>query len=296
MSRTPFLRLAAACVALASLSAHPHAQAAQRVAYVTVVDSTTELPASGVTADHIVIREDGNRREVLSVAPATSEMPVAVIIDNSAAAAPTINDLRKSLAALLTAIEGIGPVGLFTVASRPTILKEYTTSQKELLDAAGRLFHEPSSGATLLDTIADVSKGLRKRTSDRAAIIVVTGENTEFSNLQYRYVLDALRDSGAMMYAIVLTNQKGSLSTEEARNRATVLDRGPRDSGGVRYDVLTSMAFEPRLKVLGQVLKSQYRVTYARPQALIAPEKFTVSSGRPGFEVNGAPARGQDVK
>jgi len=283
-------------MALASLSAYPHAQAAQRTAYITVLDSATQLPASGVTADHIIIREDGTHREVVSVAPASSEMPVAVIIDNSQAAAPTINDLRRGLAALLTALEGIGPVGLFTVASRPTVLKEYTTSQKDLLDAAGRVFHEPSSGATLLDTIADVSKGLSKRESDRAAIVVVTGENTEFSNLQYQQVLESLRASGAMMNAIVLVNSNGSMSNEEARNRATVLDRGPRESGGIRADVLTSMAFEPRLKALGQILKSQYRVTYARPQSLIPPEKFEAASAKPGLEVHGAPARRQDVK
>ena len=296
MSRVACTRLAAGCVALAFFSAYPLAQPAQRVAYVTVVDSATQVPVSGVTANQIVIREDGNAREVLTVAPATSEMPVAVIIDNSQAAAPTINDLRKGLASFLTAIEGIGPVGLFTVASRPTILKEYTTSQKELLEAAGRVFHEPSSGATLLDTILDVSKGLIKRKSDRAAIVLVTGENTEFTNLHYRDVLDELQESGAMMYAVILVNPNGSMSSEEARNRATVLDRGTRESGGLRDDVLTSMAFEPRLKALGQILKSQYRVTYARPQSLIPPEKFEASSAQAGLEVRGAPARGQDVK
>lgn len=286
----------AGCVALASLYSSVLAQSAERVAYVTVVDTSTQQPISGVTKEQLVIREDGNRREVLSVAPATSPMPVAVIIDNSQAAAPTITDLRKALATFITGVEGLGPVGLFTVAERPTILKEYTTAQKDLLDAAARIFHVPSSGATLLDTISDVSKGLGKRESDRAAIVVVTGENTEFSTLQYRDVLDAVSTSGAMMYAIVLVNPNGSMSTDEARNRATVLDRGPRESGGVRTDVLTSMSFEPRLKALAQLLKSQYRVTYARPQSLLPPEKFEVSATKSGLEVRGAPARAQEKK
>jgi hypothetical protein len=99
-----------------------------------------------------------------------------------------------------------------------------------------------------------------------------------------------------MLYAIVLVSPSGSMANDEARNRATVLDRGPRESGGIRFDVLTSMAFEPRLKALGQILKSQHRVTYARPQALIAPEKFEASSAKAGLEVHGAPARGQGVK
>jgi hypothetical protein len=272
------------------------AQPRERVAYVSVVDAKTLAPVKEVGPESIAIYEDGTRREVLRVTPASSPMPVALVVDNSQAAAPTIPDLRKALTTFLNTIDGIGPIAIFTVADRPTILQEYTTSPKELLDAAGRLFHAPSSGATLLDTLSDVSRGLAKRESDRAAIVVITGENVEFSNLQYRDVLERLGDSGAMMYTIVLANAAGSTATDEARNRATVLDRGPRESGGMRIDVLTSMSFESRLKVFGDMLKSQYRVTYARPESLIPPEKIQISAARPGLEAYGAPARGQGSK
>jgi hypothetical protein len=141
-----------------------------------------------------------------------------------------------------------------------------------------------------------VSKGIVRRESDRAAIVIVTGEHTEFGNLHYVDVLNRLEESGAMMYAIVLVNPKGSMATDEARNRATVLDRGPRESGGMRIDVLTSMSFDPQLKVFGDMLKSQYRVTYSRPESLIQPERFQVSAAKPGLEAYGAPARGQEKK
>lgn len=290
-----------AVAAVACLMASPAAradetQARERIAYVSVIDGKTLEPVQDVTPDAIIVREDGNRREVLRVARATSPMPVAIILDNSQAAAPTIPDLRKALTALLKTLDGIGPTALFTVADRPTVQQEYTTSSKTLLDAAGRLFHAPGSGATLLDTIADVSRGLAKRESDRAAIVVVTGENVEYGNLHYSDVLERLRESGAMMYVVVLANPNGSVSTDEARNRATVLDRGPRESGGMRIDVVSSMAFESRLRVFGEMLKSQHRVTYSRPESLIPPERFQVSAAKPGLEVYGAPARGQEKK
>jgi hypothetical protein len=176
------------------------------------------------------------------------------------------------------------------------VLQEYTDSSKLLLDAANRLFHAPNSGATLLDAIADVSRGLARREADRAAMVIVTGENVEYGNLDYAQVLSRFRESGAMMYVIVLVNPKGSHLTDGARNRATVLDRGPRESGGMRIDVLTSMSFEAQLKVFGEMLKSQYRVTYSRPEALIRPERVQVSSAKPGIEVYGAPARNQENK
>jgi hypothetical protein len=279
-------------LAVASLPALA-TQGRERIAYVSLIDAKTQAPVADATADSVVIREDGTRREVLRIAPATSPLPIAIVVDNSQAMASNISDLRKALTTFLKTVDGLGPIAIFTVGDRPTVHQEYTTASATLMDAASRLFHAPSSGATLLDTLADVSRGLSKRESDRAAIVVVTGEYTEFGNLHYSEVLDRLRDSEAMMYTIVLVNPNGSTATDEARNRATVLDRGPRESGGMRIDVLTSMAMEAQLKVFGEMLKSQYRVTYSRPESLIPPERTQISAAKSRLEAYGAPARGQ---
>jgi hypothetical protein len=180
-----------------------------------------------------------------------------------------------------------------TFADRPTIVVDYTTSQKDLQAGVGRLFAMPGSGATLLDALRDASRGLARREAERTAVVVIASENTEFSNLHYTQVLDALRDSGAQMHAVVLVNPRASLTNDEARNRATVLDRGPRESGGVRVDILVSSAFESQLRDLAGLLKSQYRVIYGRPESLIPPERVEVSAAKPGIEMRGAPARGQ---
>ena len=272
------------------------AQSRERILYVSAYDTAKQQPVKGLGPDAFVVREDGTRREVLRVAPATTPLPIAVVIDNSQAVAPAITDLRKALTTFLSTIQGLGPIALVTVADRPTMLQDYTTDSKGLLEAVGRLFHGPSSGATLLDGIADVAKGLARREEDRTAIVVVATENVDFSNLQYPDVLKELAASGATMHLLVLVNQGGSFATDTARNRATVLDRGPRESGGVRMDVLSSMSFESRLRDLGEILKNQYRVVYARPESLIPPEKIEVSAGKPGLEARGAPARGQAKK
>lgn len=98
------------------------------------------------------------------------------------------------------------------------------------------------------------------------------------------------------MHAVVLLNPRAPMLKEEERNRATVLDRGPRESGGVRIDVLASSAFESQLVDLANILKSQYRVIYGRPDSLIPPERVEVSAVKSGIEVRGAPARGQTGK
>ena len=296
MTRVTAIRSAAGGVCVLILSAILLAQSNERVLYVSVFDEKTHAPVTGLGPDGFSVKEDGVRREVLRVTPATSPMPVAVLIDNTEGATKTISDLRKSLATFLRDLDGLGPVALVSVADRPTILLDYTTDQKKLQAAAGRIFAVPGSGATLLDAIIEVSKGLEKREADRTAIVIVTTENVEFSTRHYQEVLEALSKSGAMMSAIVFTSPGGMLLTDAARNRASVLDMGPRDSGGVRVDVLTSLAYESRLQELAAILKSQHRVVYARPQTLIPPRRVEVDATKPGLEAHGSMARGQPAR
>ena len=272
------------------------AQTVERVLYVSVWDKATRAPITGLGPDAFNVREDGSRREVLRVTPATSPMSIAIIVDNSQATTPTIADLRKGLSAFVRSLDGIGPVAIVTVADRPTILRDYTTDQKQLQAAANRVFALPGSGATLLDAIVEVSQGMAKRDTDRTAIVIVTGEHREFSTRHYQDVLEALAKGGAQMHALVLTGPGGSSLNNEARNRASVLDLGPKASGGTREDVLTSQAFEVKLREMAATLKSQHRVVYGRPTTLIPPEKIEVSATKPGQAASGGPARGQAVR
>ena len=296
MSRHPIVRLVVVGASALFISVVLVAQSVERVLYVNVWDEATRTPVTGLGTDAFNVREDATRREVIRVTPATSPMSVAIIIDNSQAATPTISDLRKSLTAFVKALDGIGPIALISVADRPTILRDYTTDPKLLNDAVNKVFALPGSGATLLDAIVEVSQGLAKRETDRAAMVIVTGEHREYSNRHYQDVLEGLAKGGAQMHALVLTGPGGTALNDEARNRASVLDLGPKASGGTRTDVLTSQAFDVKLEELAAVLKSQHRVVYSRPTTLIPPDKVEVSATKPGQAASGNPARGQSAK
>ncbi|MDH4063805.1 MAG: hypothetical protein OEW19_05350, partial [Acidobacteriota bacterium] len=265
----------------------------ERVLYVSAVDTATGAPVETLQPGDLRVTEDGRAREVIRVTPATSPMPMAVLVDNQAAAQATIADLRTGLTTFLSGVEGLGPVAIVTVADRPTIAQDYTSDQARLTAAAGRIFAQPDSGATLLDAIREITRGLQRREEDRAAVVLVTTELTEFSTLHYSQVLDALRESGAMMSAVVLRNPRGSNQDDPARNRAVVLDRGVTETGGLGVDVLTSMGYAAALKQIASALTHQYRVVYARPETLIPPERVSVEAARGSLKVYGAPARGQ---
>jgi hypothetical protein len=271
-------------------------QARERVVYVSAFDEKTRAPITGLGVRDVVVREDGAAREVLRVTPATSPMPVAILVDNSQAASNAIADIRRALTAFVKALHGLGPVAIVGIADRPTILRDYTTDQKLLLDGVGRVFAAPDSGATLLDAIVEIGRGLQRREEDRAAMVILTTENIEFSTRHHKEVLDALKRSGAQLHVVILNTPAGSSLDDPARNRASVLDEGPKVSGGTRSDVLTSQSFEGKLLELAAILKGQHRVEYGRPETLIPPEKVEVSSAKAGVVATGGPARGQSVR
>ena len=262
------------------------AQAIQRSMYVSVLDEAgAPVPDLGPT--DFVIREDNTAREVLKVVPAAEPMQIALLVDTSQAARDDIAHIRTALPPFVAALTAArNEVALIAIGERPTVFTNYTTDPANLAKGIGRIWAMPDSGAYLLDAIVEVCQGFKKREATRPVIVSITTEGPELSNLHYEQVLEPLRASGAALHAITLGRPSGSQS-DEVRNRNVVLDEGPKTTGGHREDLLTSMALGGRLVQLANELTHQYRVTYARPQSLIPPERVTVAAAKPGLTARG---------
>lgn len=274
------------------LSAGPAAAQPNELALFATVVDTAGKPVPGLGAEDFTVREDGRAREVLRVSRATEPMDLAILVDNSEAASPAINDLRKALLPFVKRMAGAGhQVALIGLADRPTIITDYTSNAALLEKGVNRLFAQPGSGTTLLDAVRETSRGLQKRDAERRVMLAITTEGTDFSTPNYQTALDAIEDSHATVYAMVLTQAGGTdIRTEEARNRGILLDRGPESSGGRREHLLSSMALAGELEEFATELENQYRVVYARPAALLPPEKIEVAVSKPGLTARGTPA------
>lgn len=269
------------------------AQARERVAFVSLIERATGMARDALSAADIVIREDGATREVLRVTPATGPLPIAVLVDTSAAAESTIPDVRNALTAFLAALGDTGPVALIGYGERPTVLINYTNSREALEAGIGRVFAIPSAGATVMDAIFETARGLATREAERAAIVVLSATTPEQSNLHFTRALSGLEDSGATLHVVTLTTPGRARFDDNARQRDTLFDRGVRRTGGTRRDVVASQSFPQALTQVAHVLRHQFRVVYARPQALIPPDTFEVTATAPGLAAYGGVARGQ---
>jgi VWFA-related protein len=280
--------LAVVCVAVAATSAVSLlAQATERSLYVSVLDREG-TPVTQLGPEVFVVREDGRSREVLRVAPATEPIDLAILVDNSQAATPHISDLRKALEAFVKRMAAGGhAVALIGLADRPTILQDYTNNPTLLQRGVERIFAQPGSGMRLLDAIVETVNGLRRRENPRRAIVTITTEGIEFSNPNHTRVLESLRGSGAMMFSLVLTTGRGPDLTDEARSRGIVLDEGTGATGGRQEKLLTSMALEDELGRVARELEHQLHVVYARPDALVPPERVEVSVTRADLTARG---------
>ena len=71
----------------------------------------------------------------------------------------------------------------------------------------------------------------------------------------------------------------------------TVVDQGPRMSGGTSVQLLAPAALPGRLKQLGDVLTHAYKITYGHPESLIPPRQVTVTARRPDLTALATPIK-----
>jgi len=240
-----------------------------------------------------VVKEDGVLREVLRVAPATEPMDIAILVDNSTAAADEITFLRSGLSKFVQIMATGNKVAVITLADRPTIKVEYTDDAVRLKEAVSGLFSTPQSGMTLLDGIFETVSGLQRRETPRAVVVPVITDGVEFTTHYFRDIVNTLVKNRVALHMVTI----GPFYHDEehgTRERSFLLDAGPRESGGQRISLLSAHGLDNALDRLAKELRAQYKVVYSRPESLIPPDKVTVAAGKSGLTVRGTEARGEN--
>jgi len=294
-SSPPALALAIVLLVIAAALVWPGALQAQgpreRTLYVSAVDDEGE-PVEGLGPSDFVVREDGRRREVLRVTPATEPIDIALLVDNSAAASDEITFMRDAVRAFVAKMAPGNRIALIALADRPTVFVEYTSDVERLNAGIGRLFSMSQSGMTLLDGIAETSRGLERREGERAAIIPVVTDGVEFTNRYSRDVVRALTEAGAALHAVTI-GPFYYAEEHEVRERSLLLDQGPKATGGQRISLLAPHALSTTMGRLARELSAQYKVVYGRPDSLFGGDEIEVTSARPGVTMRGTLARGE---
>ncbi len=249
-----------------------------------VLDSKGEA-VTGLTASDFTVKEDGVAREVLKAGPATEPLTVALLIDDSQALNAGVQFIRDAARDFVKTLVGKAEIAAITFGERPTIALDYTSDEKAVLNAVGRIFPRSGAGSYLLDAIVDTSKGLQKKEAARPVIVVLMLEDVEFSNRYYEQVLEELYKSHATLHVVAIGTPDSGIGSDEIRNRNMVIAEGTEGTGGRRDQVLALSGAPARMTQLAKELLNQYTVTYARPETLIPPQRLEVSTTKPGLTV-----------
>jgi hypothetical protein len=282
----PTLVLAAALVSsvFAPLAAG-QTNSRQRTLFATAM-AADGTPAGSLDVKDVIVREDGVAREVLKVTPTTEPVDITVIVDNSVAAQRALQDMRLGLEKFVSTFAGPHTITLMTVADRPTVQVNATTSKAQLLRGVQRLFAQPDAGTYFVEGVIEASRAIQKRKPARAAILGITSFGVEFSDRGYEQALDELARSGASLHVIELQDTvQANQQDHNIRDRNMVIDQGTTQTGGTRDLLMANLGLADALQTMGRAITAQYEVVYGRPDTLIPARKVEVESARPALKL-----------
>lgn len=269
--------------------------------YVTVVDDKG-VPPSDLTPQDVEIKEDGDKRNVLAVKPATDTMQIVLLVDDSG---PGIRDVREGVAGFIQIVRNTAEIALVSTAKQNTVLVDFTSDPGALINGVNRLATRTTTGGYQLEAIRESALTLIRREARRPVIVVLAFEGTEYSSLSSKVVLDDVRRSGALVYVVSVGKPSTKTMTkweqrptdsihealDETITRQTVFAEAPRRSGGRLEQVGQPTGIPARLAQIAYELRDQLVVTYGRPPSAKPAEKIDVSVKRRGFQVR-APKQG----
>ena len=269
--------------------------------YVTVVDDKGVPPADLAPQD-VEVKEDGARRNVLAVKPASDTMQIVLLVDDSG---PGIREVREGVAAFIRIVQRSAEIAIVSTAKQNTVLVDFTTDPGALITGVNRLTTRTTTGGYQLEAIRESALTLMRREARRPVIVVLAFEGTEYSSLSSKAVLDEVRRSGALVYVVSVGKPSTKTMTkweqrptdsihealDETLTRQTVFAEAPRRSGGRLEQIGQVSGIPTRLSQIAYELRDQLVVTYGRPPSAKPAEKIEVSVKRRGLKVR-APKQG----
>ena len=271
------------------------AEAITRTAYIRAVDGKGNA-ATDLTPADLVVKEDGRERTIISVAPAGERMQIAMLVDDSGAG---IQHVRQGVAGFLRVLQYQAEVAIVSTAAQNRLLVDFTADPAALLAAVNNLTTRTTTGGYLLDALHEWAGVFSRLEAKRPVIVVVALEGQEFSNVAATRVLEALRRSRAVVYALSVGrpttktmtswNQRPTDSVHEALEeglaRHTVLAEAPRRSGGRLQQIGQPSGIPVQLARMAYELRGQVLVTYAGTP--FKAERLEISTLRRGIRVHG---------
>jgi len=250
----------------------------EKILYLSALDAKGNAVAD-LKATDVLVREDNQDREVVSVKVSTQPLQIVLLADTTkeagdtgmmsrqdttAGAAELIRDIRVALTAFSQDIMAASPgskIEVMEFGQAAVPVAKLTSNLADIEKGINRLFPKPNADSVLLEAIVEASKTLDKAKATRPVITVLNIEpSNEQSRQEPQKMVEELQKSHAQLWAVSLQKTQ---STNE--RRGVVLGTLTKNTGGRRESIVGQAALENLFKQFAANLLGQYEVTYRRP-------------------------------
>jgi VWFA-related protein len=282
-------RIAAVVVCLAAISAVrtvvAAAAATNRTVYVSVADGKG-APVTDLTAANFKVKEGGKDREILRAEPAKAPAHIALMVEERLGVDQSV---RVGLFEFVKKMAGNAEISLIGIALRNHELTPFTSDPNVVLKGINDFTRNPNPTSNLTEGINDIAKKFDQENPTRPIVVVVAMSGGQ-AGAEPKSVLNQLRQSGATLYAVTFGNASdnqnpmlGTMGDESGREQ--VIGDGAKQSGGRRFDVVTTGAIPKALQDIASDILSQYVITYALPEGVKPDKRFSISTDRKGVSL-----------
>lgn len=226
-----------------------------------LVTDFSDQPLLDVRADEVDLQMVGADCEIKDMRLDAGPMKVALLVDNSDAAAQSLNPLRDGLSAFLDALPPEHEVGLFTIAGQVRRRVDFTTDREELRERATSLFVDRNTGVIYIDGLVETWE--RRFDDDDAwpVFVALVYDGAEGSRSvqqdEFNEFAFELQMRAATVHAVLVSTRGGNVQTEVS----TFLTR---NTGGTYRALAAPTALPNVFTELGTLMGEHHRAVQDR--------------------------------
>lgn len=264
-----------ACLASLIAAAAQTVWAVDRQLFMLVTDRSGQ-PVTDVTADEVVLEQEGSECTVKDVQLDAAPMKVALLVDNSDAAQQSLNSMRDGLAAFLDTLPAEHEVGLFTIAGQVRRRVDFTTDREELKEQATGLFVDRNSGVVYLDGLVETWERRFEDEDLWPVFVSLVYDGAEASrSVQDDEFNEFARDlvgRGATVHAVLVSTRGGAIQT-------TISTFLTQNTGGMYRALAAATALPETFTELAETMGAQYETVKDRYRIVFECEPDNPAAG-----------------
>ena len=257
----------------------------------------------GMRESDFTVWENGVERRVTNVAPANEPFNLVLLLDVSGSVEERMDFIRKAARDFLRTTSPQDRISIISFRDDIQVISDFSTDRQMLSKKLDEI--DAGGGTALYDALGYVlSEPLKRLRGERTAIVVMSDGDDNKSFLPFPAILDALSESGALVYPLYVPSglipessvPKPEITIDPLRTRyLTLTTRADEEgrklaaaSGGIYYPIRRLEDLQKAYDDVVAQLRSAYTITYASNSVSSSP-RVRVRTNRDGASVRLSP-------